>query len=206
MDFVAANRERLVARDDAVRLDVPLDRRRVYATGLSNGAMMAYRLAVEAPDEVAAIAPVAGGMVVEDRMPSRPLSLMHFHSVDDPRALYRGGSGPPFPMTTARVEHPNIDRVIARWVGHNGCPADPVVAARLRGSDGSPEMGHTATKYVYAPCRDGAEVALWRLTGAGHVWPGGQPDYLPRLLGPGTQIIDANLEMWRYFTRFSLPR
>ncbi|PYN17937.1 MAG: hypothetical protein DMD76_30320, partial [Candidatus Rokuibacteriota bacterium] len=38
--------------------DLPLDRTRVYATGHSNGAMMAYRLAAEAAEKVAAIAPV----------------------------------------------------------------------------------------------------------------------------------------------------
>ncbi len=183
---------------------VPIDRGRVYATGLSNGAMMAYRVAVEAPDVIAAVAPVAGGMVAESDLPPRAVPVMHIHSLDDPRALYRGGLGPPFPMTTTRVEHPDIYRVISRWASHDGCPAEPVVAARLRGGDGSPEAGQTATKYVYAPCRDGAEVVLWRLAGAGHVWPGGQPDHLPRLLGPGTQLIDANAEMWRFFSRFSL--
>jgi polyhydroxybutyrate depolymerase len=188
------------------RLDglLPIDRARVYATGLSNGAMMAYRLAVEAPDSIAAVAPVAGGMVVEGDLPSRAVPLMHIHSVDDPRAPYGGGLGPPFPLTTVRVEHQDINRVIRRWAGHDGCPAEPAVAARLRGRKGSPEAGHTATKYVYAPCREGAEVVLWKLTGAGHVWPGGQRDYLPRLLGPGTRIIDANVEMWRFFSRFSL--
>ncbi len=183
---------------------VPIDRGRIYATGLSNGAMMAYRLAVEASDTVAAIAPVAGGMVVEGDLPARSVPVMHLHSVDDPRALYQGGWGPPFPMTAARVEHPNIDRVISRWASHDSCPAEPMTAARLRGRDGSPEAGQTATKYVYAPCRAGAEVVLWKLTGAGHVWPGGRPDYLPRLLGPGTQLLDANAEMWRFFSRFSL--
>ena len=188
------------------RLDglISIDRGRVYATGLSNGAMLAYRLAVEAPDAIAAIAPVAGGMVVEGDLPPRTVPLMHIHSVNDPRALYQGGVGPPFPMTTARVEHPNIDRVIGLWARHDGCPAEPVVAVRLRGREGSPEAGHTATKYIYAPCRDGAEVVLWKLTGAGHVWPGGQRDYLPHLLGSGTQIIDANVEMWRFFSRFSV--
>lgn len=188
------------------RLDglTPIDRGRIYATGLSNGAMMAYRLAVEAPDVIAAIAPVAGGMVVEGDLPPRAVPVMHIHTVDDPRAPYRGGLGPPFPLTTVRVDHPDIDRVIRRWAGHDGCPAEPTVAEQHRGREGSPEAGHTATKYVYAPCREGAEVVLWKLTGAGHVWPGGQPDYFPRLLGPGTQIIDANAEMWRFFSRFSL--
>jgi len=43
---------------------------------------------------------------------------------------------------------------------------------------------------------------LWKLSGAGHVWPGGVQDYLPWLLGPGTTVIDANSEMWRFFSRF----
>jgi poly(3-hydroxybutyrate) depolymerase len=55
---------------------------------------------------------------------------------------------------------------------------------------------------VYAPCKDGTEVVLWKLTGSGHAWPGGQLDYLPRVLGPGTDVIDANTEMWKFFCRF----
>ena len=42
----------------------PIDRRRIYATGMSNGGMMAHRLAAEASDVIAAVAPVAGGMVL----------------------------------------------------------------------------------------------------------------------------------------------
>jgi poly(3-hydroxybutyrate) depolymerase len=46
-------------------------------------------------------------------------------------------------------------------------------------------------------------VVLWKLTGAGHVWPGGKPNYLTRVLGASTDVIDANVEMWRFFSRFS---
>ena len=69
---------------------------------------------------------------------------------------------------------------------------------------GSKEAGHTATRYEWAPCREGSEVVLWKFTGAGHVWPGGLQDYLPRLLGPSTALVDANLEMWRFFQRLQL--
>ena len=183
---------------------VPIDRDRIYATGLSNGAMMAYRLAVEASEQIAAIAPVAGGMVVERTTASRPVPVMHFHSVDDRRALYRGGLGPPFPMTNRRVPHPDIERVIAQWASHNGCPSEPTISAELKGREGSPKSNHRAIKYVHGPCREGTEVALWKMSGAGHVWPGGLPDYLPRLLGPSTDIVDANVEMWKFFSRFKL--
>jgi poly(3-hydroxybutyrate) depolymerase len=43
---------------------------------------------------------------------------------------------------------------------------------------------------------------LLRLTGAGHVWPGGRRDFLPALLGISTGVIDANAEIWAFFARF----
>jgi polyhydroxybutyrate depolymerase len=180
---------------------LPIDRRRVFATGMSNGGMMAHRLAAEASDLIAAIAPVAGGMVVPTIRSSRAIAVMHIHSVDDPRALYTGGLGPSFPMTKSQVFHPNIDQMIAKWVNHNGCAAEPAVTDRRTDRAA---RGHTATKFVYSKCRDGAEVVLWKLTGAGHVWPGGKQKVMERILGPSTDIIDANQEMWNFFSRFSL--
>jgi polyhydroxybutyrate depolymerase len=182
----------------------PLDRRRVYATGLSNGAMMAWRLAVEASEHIAAIAPVAGAKVLQAGTPTRPVSVMHFHSVDDPRAPYAGGLGPPFPMTTSQVFHSAVEPTVREWAATMGCPHAAAVTAELGGRAGSKEAGHTATRYVWAPCREGSEVVLWKFTGTGHVWPGGLQDYLPRLLGPSTALVDANLEMWRFFQRFQL--
>jgi polyhydroxybutyrate depolymerase len=180
-------------------IKLPIDRRRVYATGLSNGGMMAHRLAAETSDLIAAVAPVAGGMVLPAIKSTRAIPVMHIHSVDDPRALYSGGLGPPFPMTKSQVFHPNVDQMIAKWVRHNGCALEPTIADRRSDRDG---RGHQATKFVYDKCRDGAEVILWKLTGAGHVWPGGVRDYLPLLLGTGTTVIDANAEMWGFFSRF----
>lgn len=179
----------------------PINRRRVYATGLSNGGMMSHRLAAEASDVVAAVAPVAGGAVLPTIKSSRAVPVMHIHSVDDPRALYAGGLGPPFPLTKNQVLHPNVDEMIKRRAEHNGCAAEPAVAERRADRNG---RGHTAIKYVYANCRDGAEVVLWKLTGAGHVWPGGKQKVLERILGPSTDIIDANREMWEFFKRFAL--
>jgi polyhydroxybutyrate depolymerase len=183
---------------------LPIDGRRVYATGLSNGGMMAHRLAAEASDLIAAVAPVAGGMVsprIETSKSTRAISVMHIHSLDDPRALYSGGLGPPFPMTKSQVYHPNIDEMIAKWVQHNGCASEPTIAEGRIDRDG---RDHQATKFVYGKCRNGAEVILWKLTGAGHVWPGGKQKVMERILGPSTDIIDANREMWNFFSRFSL--
>jgi polyhydroxybutyrate depolymerase len=181
---------------------VALDAERIYATGLSNGSMMAYRLAAEAASRFAAVAGVAGAMTLERFAPALPVPVMHMHSVDDRRALYDGGLGPAFPFTNTRVLHESVDAMLKKWIAHNGCPEQAQVGETLRGRTGAADAAHTATRHDYAPCRGGTEVVLWKLTGAGHVWPGGLQDYLPWLLGPGTTVIDANNEMWRFFSRY----
>jgi polyhydroxybutyrate depolymerase len=183
----------------------PVDGSRVYATGLSNGAMMAYRLAAEAPDLVAAIAPVAGAMQLDTLAPGRPVAVLHFHSIDDPRALYNGGLGPPFPLTTSRVEHVPVENVLARWAANNGCGSEPAAVEVRQNHPAEGEPAQTATHLVYPNCAPGGAVELWRLTGAGHVWPGGIPRYLQAILGPSTDVVDANQEMWAFFQRFELP-
>ncbi len=49
-------------------------------------------------------------MTLERIAPARPVPVLHIHSLDDPRALYGGGLGPPFPLTDVRVSHrPVVD-------------------------------------------------------------------------------------------------
>ena len=191
--FVVALLEDLARR-------TPVDAARVYATGLSNGAMMAYRLAAEAPERIAAVAGVAGAMSVRSFAPALPVAVMHIHSVDDDVALYEGGLGRGF--ATTRAFHESVDAMLKKWVAHDGCPGTPQVKGPFKGRPEAADASHTAIRHVYGPCRGGSEVVLWKLTGAGHVWPGGLQNYLPALLGAGTTVIDANSEMWQFFSRF----
>jgi len=170
-----------------------IDRSRIYATGFSNGAMMAHRLASERPDLVAAIAPVGGSMVLERSEPRAAVPVMHIHSVDDPRALYDGGLGPPFPGTNNRVVHPPVSKSLERWALANGCSSSgKVVETRRSGTD-------SAEKISFAPCSSGAELVHWKLHGPGHVWPGAKPTTRQNLTGPSTTVIDANEEIWEFF-------
>lgn len=180
------------------------DPARVYATGLSNGAMMSYRLAAELSERIAAIAPVAGSMVLAHFAPKRAVPVMHIHSVDDGRALYGGGLGAPYPLANTRVLHPPVEERLGEWARANGCGPEPEVRERHEWRRSAASPLHTATRYAYPHCK--AETALWKLTGAGHVWPGGVLDYLTWLLGPGTRVIDANEEMWRFFSRHRLAK
>lgn len=182
---------------DDVAARTPIDPARIYATGHSNGAMMSYRLAREASARIAAIAPVGGAARVSATGAARPVPVLHVHSVDDPRARYGGGLGPPFPLTRVRVDHHLVEAELARWRALDGCAEQAKELARRETPD-----GHTAVHLSWAPCASGAEVELWRLTGAGHGWPGGRSELGESIVGPDTDVIDAAQEVWRFVSRF----
>lgn len=189
----------LAVIEDVAKL-APLDRTRVYATGHSNGAMMAYRLAAEASERIAAIAPVAGAMMLDAFAPSRPVPVLHIHSVDDPRALYAGGVTEIFGR---QIRHRPVDRGIERWRNADGCPPEAaLLETRRRPGEGG--AVHTATLLAWAPCAGGSEVRLWKLTGAGHGWPGAPPVLPERMMGPRTDVISAAEEVWAFLARFAL--
>ncbi len=180
---------------------VRIDRTRVYATGISNGGMMAFRLGVEASDRIAAIAPVEGALMVEPSKPGRPMPLMLFNSVDDRYVPYEGRFG-----RLGRIAHvtpyPPVDEEIARWRGFDGCPARAAVGPTLRGAAGSADADNSATRYEWRPCAGGSKIVLWKLAGSGHVWPG--TSHAPSWLGRSTTVISANDQMWQFFREFAL--
>jgi polyhydroxybutyrate depolymerase len=75
---------------DELAAVVTIDPKRVFATGMSNGGIMAYRLASELSDRIAAIAPVSGPMGTKTCAPRRPVSVIHFHGTDDRNRFFLG--------------------------------------------------------------------------------------------------------------------
>ena len=102
----------LIARIGA---EYVLDSARIFATGISNGGSMAHRLGCELSDQIAAIAPVAGELMVECH-PVRPVSVIEFHGFDDPIFPFAGGVGK-FGGT-----YPAVEATFARWRQLDGCP------------------------------------------------------------------------------------
>lgn len=181
---------------------IAYDRHRVYAIGLSNGAMMAYRLAAEASERIAAVAGVAGTMSLAHFAPSRPVPVLHIHSTTDHIARFDGGLAAPTTLLDTRLFHTPVEEMLRRWLDHDGCAPKPARVETIAGKRGTPDETHSAIRRVYGPCREGTEVVLLQLRGPGHVWPGGVRDYMPQLLGTGTAVIDANTEIWRFVSRF----
>jgi len=186
--------------DDLAR-HTPIDQLRIYATGHSNGAMMAYRLGAERADRLAAIVPVAGAVSQNWVAPKRRVAVLAIHSVDDPRALYAGGLGPPFPGTSVRSSHRPAMEGLEKWSKHNLClPLTRVVESRAGRSGDTPQG---ATLIEWRNCAAGARVAHWKLTGVGHGWPGTAPRGRDEIIGTPTTLINAAEEVWRFVSGVS---
>ncbi|GAA1984848.1 PHB depolymerase family esterase [Catenulispora subtropica] len=167
----------------AVEAEVPIDPGRVYATGISNGGIMAYRLACDS-DLFAAIGPDSATQLGPCPAP-KPLSVLHIHGSADTRIRYNGGEGD----GTAHIDGPPVPTVIADWRTTDAC-APPTVAV----------SGPVTTSA--AACADGRAVQLITIAGAGHQWPGSpRRPGLEALLGtdaPST-ALDATDVFWQFF-------
>lgn len=179
---------------DDLEAAASIDRRRVYATGMSNGAMMTYRLAAELSGRIAAIAPVSGPMGTDACHPRRAVSVMHFHGDGDEFAPFAGGRG----RGPSGTDFHSVDHSIRAWVAANGCRQTPTTT-RLPDRE---HDGTTVREERYDSGRDGAEVVLVVIEGGGHTWPGREPRL--RSLGVSTRDISANDMMWEFFQRHPL--
>ena len=74
------------------RLDFCVDPNRVYATGFSNGSIMAQRLGCEASDVFVGIGVHAGPLAISSCTPSQPVSVVYSHSINDPIVDFNGSS------------------------------------------------------------------------------------------------------------------
>jgi polyhydroxybutyrate depolymerase len=172
----------------------PIDKKRVFATGMSNGAMFSQRLGCELADRIAAIAPVSGNMpesIAPACRPARPVSVLQISGTADPLVPYNGGV----------VISPRQGRVlsapatVAFWAAADGCMAHPTTTPLPAIA---PADGTSIVRTVYSGCRAGAAVTFYRVDGGGHTWPQGL-QYLPRsIIGPASDQLDASATIVRF--------
>ena len=172
-----------------------VDPRRIYATGMSNGGMMCYRLASEMAGRIAAIAPVAGTMAEKLQPPTRAVPILHIHGTNDRLVPIAGAS-----MWTRKImAFQSLTNTIDHWVKTNECPQQPTIEELPdRVADET-----RVSRQTYGPGTDGSEVVLLTIEGGGHTWPGRKPGLA--LLGRSTYDISANDLIWEFFERHPLP-
>ena len=155
---------------------------------MSNGAMMAYRLACELSNKIAAIAPVSGTLLTtQPCQPERPVPLLHIHSQLDTKVPYNGGTG------IGGYYFPPVDSALQVWAGENSCNTPPQVV--------TDNEGYKLTRW--SGCKDGVIIESYLTKDGGHAWPGGNKSN-PRGDTPST-AIDATNIIWEFFQQYQLP-
>jgi poly(3-hydroxybutyrate) depolymerase len=206
---------------DSIVADVlsayPVNASKVYATGLSAGAGMAYGLGILRPHVFAAIAPVAGVRYYEREstnlfpayvppFPSRPLPLLHIQGTSDLVVPYAGG----YSSRTGKT-YPSAEQWVAGFVAHNGCDVPPIslslpdvdktdgsTVQLLRYPNGKSYLGSQGQAHE-------AEVLFYRVEGGGHSWPSGFVTSYPTHCLPVNPDFEASTVIWEFFSRHELP-
>jgi polyhydroxybutyrate depolymerase len=140
---------------------------------------MAYRLACELSNRIAAIASVTGLQAFFPCNPPKPVPVLDMHGTADPVVPYVG-----------------VASTISFWVEHNGCPQEPVITdlPDINQTDSS-----TVTTSYYGSCNNSTEVILYTIKNGEHSWPGSII-----MLGVTNKDINASNEIWNFFRKFNL--
>jgi polyhydroxybutyrate depolymerase len=174
-------------RQMIVRLQQQLniDPKMIFATGMSNGGLMAERLACEMSTTFKAVAAVAATDNTKSCQPERPVSVMEIHAMDDDHVPFNGGMGVKS-LASAVTNFTSVPESISRWVGRDACHPTPKRVLERPG----------AYCDRYAECKDGVSVELCVTQTGGHSWPGAEKH---RGSEPTSKAISANDVMWDFF-------
>jgi polyhydroxybutyrate depolymerase len=192
-----------------------IDVSRVYATGLSMGALLSSALACKAADVFAAVGLVSGMRWGTECDPAPPRPVIVFYGNLDCVLPWYGTLGPCLAigapgrtMPTAPVPpdqdggFPQVEGSLANWAKHNGCSLEPQVEV----------VSDAVSHRVYPQCQDGSDVELYFIDGGGHTWPGSEVfigmeanDPSAAARGVTTKDIKATDLMWAFFQRHQLP-
>lgn len=183
VDDVAFTRDVLTVLDATLCID----RTRVYATGMSGGAMMAYRVGCELTDEIAGIAAVAGAVhTVNPCVPSRAIAALAIHGTADTFVPHDGGMGQPPIEVTGEMMFGSVAESLEPFRAAAGC-ADATEETYQQGD---------ATCLRWSGCQSGAVVERCTIDGGGHTWPSGQ---LPPIFGATSTDLNASQKILEFF-------
>ncbi|HSE39718.1 MAG TPA: PHB depolymerase family esterase, partial [Acidobacteriota bacterium] len=170
---------------DQLQKELKIDESKIFATGLSNGAMMSYRLGCELSDKIAAIGVVAGAFNYQPCTPAHPVSVIILHGTADQHVLYIGGT----PRKQAD-RHPRTDTAVsdavAFWTKQDRCSTPP-----------KKEKNGKIFSEVYENCANNSGVTLFSIQDEGHTWPGGEKWAF--WADEPSKEISATNEIWKFF-------
>jgi polyhydroxybutyrate depolymerase len=186
---------------DQMESEYSVDTNRIYATGLSEGGSMDFKLGCELAERIAAIAPVAATFPVEmsdscSNWAFRAVPVLMITGTEDPFVAYNGrlSYGRGYFLLSAK------DSVKA-WAKIDGCGQKP----RMTTITPKTGAGLEAKVETYADCNESSEAVLYSIVKGGHTWPGGV-QYMPeRVIGKTDADLDATAVIWRFFSEHKMP-
>ena len=176
---------------DCITADYDIDSKRIYVTGFSNGASMAFRVGADLTDRIAAIAPNAGACWTKELKLSGSLSLCYITGTSDSLNPIDGG----YPKLAfggkdqGGQKKPRVQETIDKWVKALGCVPEAA-------SDNTKEGVRTRR---YGTCQNGVELQFTTVEGLGHHWAGGTSQAPEFLVGKNTKKMNATDAVWEFF-------
>jgi polyhydroxybutyrate depolymerase len=162
----------LTALLDQIEADFCVDPDRVHVAGISLGAWKASVTACAHPDRFASIA-----LVAEEVAPAGcALSVVAFHGTADTVVPYGEGADDGVQVTGPNAGLPGVEVNMPAWAAGAGCSVEKDVE----------RIEPDVDRWIYRDCAAGRGVELYRIEGAGHVWPGS-----PVQLAGANDTVDA---------------
>ncbi|MBV9735270.1 MAG: hypothetical protein JO209_05125 [Acidisphaera sp.] len=179
---------------DKLLADHVADPMRVYAVGVSNGALMAWTLACSMSDRLAGLAALISGMVerqAEQCHPKHLVPLLVLAGTDDLVQDYDGGMGDNFRLMS-------VPETLEFWRRLRGCTGMSMRELPAHAPDDPTE----AVRVDWTSCRDSSPQRFWRIEGGGHHLPSFFPlseREKQQRHGGRSQAIETAEEVWAFF-------
>lgn len=182
-----------------------VDPKRVFVMGMSNGAIMSLRLALQMQPAPTAIAAVAGGMAERSECPdsARQVSVLLIHGTEDPLVPYQGGE-------VGLGEHRDrgsvqgVEATRNFWLRANGLQQARAVPSEIAHASSETGPAHRVTWGADA----GPQVEVITIDKGGHVEPSPQfryPNLYYRIVGAQSRDFEAAEEAWTFFRNKRTP-
>ena len=176
---------------------LPVDPNRIFATGISNGAMMSLHLAHKLSEKIRAIAPVCGSIAENQAKafrPAHPVAVLVINGTDDPLVPYDGGYVLSERSRRGRIVSTN--KMMEIWMSLIPSSDKPKSQAMR---DADQNDGCLPERIIFPSWGINNPVQLVRITGGGHTWPGGK-QYLPKMIvGKVCKDFKAEEVIWEFF-------
>lgn len=176
-----------------------INKEKIFAVGISNGAILSYRLACELPI-IKAIAPIAGLIptnIMSSCKPDHTPSVVMMHGRSDKLIRWEGGQMQFWGYSLGSVV--SAEKTIEHFAKLNGCSLERITSKLAdRKKDQTQTLIHR-----YPGCKSNSKVILYEIIGGGHTWPGG-PELLPKVaVGKTTYDFSAGTVIFDFFKEFN---